>query len=118
MIALILALIAVESSGDPNAIGDGGKAYGLLQMHSAYVQDAAEWAGKDWTHEDAFDPYKARRIFMAYMDRYARESKRPSDMSQEEFISRIHHGGPTGYLKESTIPYWQKVKKHLTDPTR
>jgi len=118
MIALILALIAVESGGDQNAVGDAGKAYGLLQMHSAYVQDAAEWANKDWTHEDAFDPAKAEKIFMAYMDRYARDHKRPEGMSREEFISRIHNGGPTGYLKEATIPYWKKVKKHLTHNAR
>lgn len=118
MIALILALIAVESSGDPNAIGDGGKAYGILQMHSAYVQDAAEWANEDWTHEDAFDPDKARKIFMAYMERYAQDHKRPEGMSRAQYISRIHNGGPRGFLKESTIPYWQKVKKHLTDQTR
>lgn len=118
MIALILAIIAVESGGDQNAVGDAGKAYGLLQMHSAYVQDAAEWANNDWTHEDAFDPEKARRIFIAYMDRYAQDHKRPAGMSRAEYISRIHNGGPTGYLKESTIPYWKKVKKHLTDLTR
>ena len=118
MIALILTLIAVESSGDPNAIGDQGRAYGLLQMHSAYVQDAAEWAKTDWTHEDAFDPQKARTIFIAYMDRYAQDHKRPEGMSRAEYISRIHHGGPRGFLKESTIPYWNKVKKHLTDPTK
>jgi len=115
MIALILALIAVESSGDTNAIGDEGQAYGLLQMHSAYVQDAAEWANRDWTHEDAFDPHKALRIFMAYMDRYAKSQNRPSGMSQEEYCCRVHNGGPNGFMKESTIPYWKKVKKHLTD---
>ena len=115
MIALILALIAVESSGDPNAIGDEGRAYGLLQMHSAYVQDASEWAKADWTHEDAFDPQKARTIFIAYMDCYAQDHKRPEGMSRAQYVSRIHNGGPTGFMKKSTIPYWQKVKKHLTD---
>ena len=39
LITLILALIAVESSGNDNAIGDGGLAYGCLQLHAAYVQD-------------------------------------------------------------------------------
>jgi soluble lytic murein transglycosylase-like protein len=45
IMTLILALIAVESSGNDNAIGDGGLAYGCLQLHACYVADAAEYAG-------------------------------------------------------------------------
>ena len=37
---LLLALIAVESGGNDHAIGDNGLAYGCLQLHAAYVQDA------------------------------------------------------------------------------
>lgn len=113
MIKLILALIAVESGGDPNAIGDGGDAFGILQIHSAYVQDAAEYAKVDWTHEDAFDPEKAKEIFLAYMKRYARDPRRPEGMSREEFIARIHNGGPNGFKKAATVPYWEKVRRHL-----
>ena len=54
ILSLILILIQVESSGNDLAVGDGGKAYGCLQMHAGYVQDAAEYAGEDWKHEDAF----------------------------------------------------------------
>ncbi len=113
MIKLILALIAVESSGVSTAIGDDGLAYGVLQIHAAYVQDAAEYAKTDWTHEDAFDPKIAEQIFIAYMKRYANDSKRPKGMSRNEFIARIHNGGPNGFAKQSTVRYWQKVKRHL-----
>ena len=113
MIKLILAIIAVESGGDPNAIGDGGDAFGILQIHSAYVQDAAEYAKADWTHEDAFDPETSKEIFAAYMKRYARDSRRPEGMSREEFIARIHNGGPNGFKKAATLRYWEKVRRHL-----
>ncbi len=62
---LLAALVAVESSGDPDAIGDNGLAFGCLQLHAAYVQDAAQFAGKTWRHEDAFNPATAEQIVRA-----------------------------------------------------
>ena len=70
-LALILALITVESNGNNSAVGDDGLAYGCLQLHAAYVADAAEFAGTDWVHEDAFDRDTAILIVTAYMARYA-----------------------------------------------
>jgi hypothetical protein len=107
---LILILIQVESSGNDLAIGDGGKAYGCLQMHAAYVQDAAEFAGKDWKHEDAFDRETAIEIFSAYMGRYATEKRLGRPVTAED-IARIHNGGLYGYKRSSTDAYWKKVKK-------
>ena len=109
---LLAALIAVESSGDPDAIGDNGLAYGCLQLHAAYVQDAAEYAKQDWTHEDAFDPETAKQIFRAYMARYATERRLGRTPTYED-IARIHNGGPQGFKKTATDGYWLKVKKEL-----
>ena len=41
---LILADILEESGGDPSAVGDGGAAIGLMQMHSPAASDV----GVDW----------------------------------------------------------------------
>ena len=109
---LIMALIMVESGGNDLEIGDDGKAYGCLQMHAAYVQDAAEYAGKDWVHEDAFQRVVAIQIFMAYMARYATEERLGREPTLED-IARIHNGGLNGYKKKSTEKYWQKVKSML-----
>lgn len=111
-ISLIIALITVESNGNDFEIGDGGKALGCLQMHAAYVQDAAEHAGKDWVHEDALIRDVAVQIFMAYMDRYATAERLGREPTAED-IARIHNGGPNGYKKKSTVKYWVKVKKQL-----
>ena len=107
---LIIALITIESGGNDFAIGDDGKAYGCLQMHAAYVQDAAEHAGKEWIHEDALQRDVAIQIFMAYMDRYATAERLGHEPTIED-IARIHNGGPDGYKKSSTDKYWEKVKK-------
>jgi soluble lytic murein transglycosylase-like protein len=112
IMTLILALITVESGGNDKAIGDGGKAYGCLQLHASYVADASEFAGKDWTHEDAFDRETAIDIVLAYMSRYATPARLGRSVTAED-IARIHNGGLNGYKKPSTEAYWLKVKAVL-----
>ena len=109
LITLILILIQVESAGNDLAIGDNGLAYGCLQMHAGYVQDAAEYAGQDWVHEDAFDRETSIDIFLAYISRYATEDRIGRPVTAED-IARIHNGGPNGWKKESTEAYWRKVR--------
>ncbi len=111
-IKLILAIIAVESGSDNNAIGDNGKAYGCLQIWSVYVEDANQFAGTSYTHLDAFDREKSIAMFTAYMSRYATE-KRIGHTPTAEDIARIHNGGPNGYRKVATDAYWAKVKAEL-----
>ena len=116
LLQIMTALIVIETGGHPNpnnAIGDNGKAWGILQMHEAYVTDAAQYANVSWTHADALDPSKAKEIFVAYMSRYAQKKNKPYGMTYAEYVSRKHNGGPTGHLKESTISYWLKVKEAL-----
>lgn len=111
-LSLILALITIESNGNNDAIGDNGAAFGCLQMHAAYVQDAAEHAGEDWTHEDAFDRATAIQIITAYMARYATEDRLGRPPTAED-IARIHNGGPNGYKKTATDQYWIKVRAEI-----
>lgn len=99
----------VESSLNPALVGDNGGAIGVLQMHKAYVQDAAEFAGEDWVHEDCLEPEIAVEIFRAYMARYATK-KRLGRKPTLQDIARIHNGGPNGYKKDSTLRYWRIVK--------
>ena len=117
LLKIMAVLIMVESGGDSDAVGDNGLAYGILQMHQAYVSDAAQWAESDWQHTDAFDPSKAEDIFIAYMSRYARHDTKPTGMSYVEYVSRIHNGGPMGWRKKATDPYWAKVQKIIASQT-
>lgn len=112
LITLILALITIESNGRDLEIGDGGLAYGALQIHACYVEDANSFANESWTHEDAFDRKIAIDIFVAYMRRYANEDRLGRYATAED-IARIHNGGPLGYRKAATDDYWRKVKAEL-----
>ena len=40
---LLPALALVESRNDPKAVGDGGDAIGIYQIHQSYWQDAVDF---------------------------------------------------------------------------
>jgi len=112
IITLILAMIQVESGGRNYAVGDEGRSLGCLQLTASYVQDASEHANKDWVHKDAFNRRKAIDITLAYMDRYATKERLGREPTAQD-IARIHNGGPNGWRKKSTLPYWEKIKTVL-----
>jgi len=101
---LIDAVHQVETSGRLGAIkGDGGRALGPLQIHRAYWLDSRV-PGR---YEDCARLDYSRRVFRAYMARYA---PRVRDF---ETLARIHNGGPKGHKKPATKPYWRKVERNL-----
>jgi hypothetical protein len=105
---VLAAISAVESNNDPNAVGDFGKAIGIFQIHREYWQDAMNHDPSiGGCYEDCYNPEYAKRVVIAYMDRYA-----PPNASDEIF-ARIHNGGPRGHKKSATLKYWSKVKKKM-----
>ncbi len=108
--AVLRAICLVESGGDPEAVGDGGRAIGPYQIHRAYWSDATRLLGVDWPWSDARDPVKAAAAVEAYTRHYARHYCRPWT---PETIARIHNGGPTGWRKAATRGYWRRVARRL-----
>lgn len=104
---LIAALIAVESGGDPAAVGDGGRALGCLQIHRAVVQDVNRRYGTQYDHAAARHPRHAANICRLYLAMHAPPG------ADAETLARIWNGGPRGHIKPATRPYWRKVQKHL-----
>jgi len=100
------AVCAVESGGNPLAVGDGGRAAGIAQIWAITVKDTNRFAGTKYTLNDRFDPEKSRQIFRLYTEHYGKGRS-------DQFKARIWNGGPTGNTKKSTIAYWNKIKKHL-----
>ena len=110
------AIESVETGGgaDPaNAVGDGGKALGPMQIHRVYWADAVEHdptlVANGETYQSVRDRTYARRVVMAYMSRYAKT------WSAEE-IARLHNGGPAAMKakrKHLTDGYWAKVRAAL-----
>lgn len=98
----------MESKNDPNAIGDGGAAIGIYQIHRVYWQDAVDFdKSLGGSYKDCFNPEYAKRVVRAYLKRYG------SANATVEQLARIHNGGPKGYTKRATIKYWKKIQKEM-----
>lgn len=113
---LVDALIMVESQGDDMAIGDKDlkdKAYGCLQIRKPCIDDVNKANGtKHKAQECLGNRDLSRWVFFKYMDLYATEKNVGRPVTDED-RARIWNGGPSGWKKKSTIPYWEKAKKHL-----
>jgi len=88
---LISALIQVESEGKLDAFNKKENAIGCLQIRPIYIQDLNRFSSNTYTHSDMI------------------ELREPTF----EDLARIHNGGELGYCRESTVEYWDKVKKEL-----
>jgi soluble lytic murein transglycosylase-like protein len=110
---LILALISVESGGNVNAVGDNGKAIGILQIHACVIADVNRVFKTDYRWpEDARDPAKSRTICELYIAHWG-EVRFGAGGPTYEQAARIWNGGPNGYRRNATLSYWMKVRKHL-----
>ena len=100
------ALVEQESGGNPHAVGDGGRAIGVLQIHPIMVRDVNRILGYDrWTLEDRWSAAESRAMLEVYLGHYGATSY--------EEAARKWNGGPGGHLKASTVPYWEKVREAL-----
>lgn len=110
---LLDAIEQVESGGDANAVGDCQEV-GPYQLTKIYVDDVNEILGKnEYTYDDRWDRDKSREMVTIYLHWYHEIGGYISENKRFEAMSRIHNGGPDGYKKPSTIPYWLKVKERL-----
>jgi len=64
-----LGIVAhIESSGNPSAVGDGGKALGLYQLHKGPVLDMCRREKVCFTHREMLHPGKARIVANWYLN--------------------------------------------------
>jgi len=105
---LLDAIMAVESGGDPNAIGDRGTAKGAFQLSRVYVEDVERIVGGDMR----YSPLISRAYVAVYLKHYATKERLGYTPTWED-LARIHNGGPDGYFKPETEAYWLKVKEAL-----
>lgn len=104
---LLRAIIQVESAGRSDAVGDGGKAVGILQIHACVIADVNDWLGEErYALADRLDPSKTREIFTHYIARWC-----PNGTDEQK--SRVWNGGPRGASKPATAGYWERVRKAM-----
>lgn len=101
--ALWRAVCLAESSGNPRAVGDGGRAVGIAQIWAITVEDCNRIAGRArWTLNDRLDPVASRAMFEVYMTHYV-------PRGTIEDAARTWNGGPRGRFKATTVGYANKV---------
>lgn len=109
---VILALCSVESGNNPAAIGDHGRAVGILQVHAECVRDVNRIVGEKWyTLEDRYNPAKSKEMARIYLNYYCSKERLGRPATAEDY-ARTWNGGPR-YNKKTTNGYWHKVKTVL-----
>jgi hypothetical protein len=123
---LLAALIAVESGGDVNAIGDNGRAIGCLQIHPIMVDECNRILHRK------FGPLKetdfrftlkhrqwestSRNMAICYLRYWGSHYKQKHGKEPTyEVYARLWNGGPKGYAKPATEAYWRKVKAAMLE---
>lgn len=108
----------VESSNNPELVGDGGRSWGILQIQQVVIDDVNKKYGTQYVHSDAFDEACAEEIFHLYTTMWVvKLEKRHNRRATLEDMLRIWNGGPRGYQKSATDDYiikYYKYKKLFT----
>lgn len=106
------AIERVESGGNPKAIGDSGKAVGILQIWPCRVDDVnriQRLHGRPtlYTYADRLNTEKSREMYQIINDHYSRGAS-------DEVIARRWNGSPScGEKSPKTLKYWHKVQRAM-----
>lgn len=122
--SLITAIMQVESELNAKAIGDGGRAIGMAQIHKICINDVnriekivAKQEGRKpirFKYSDRKSPSKSRQIMKIYLSYYGLKYEKNTGLkATPEILSKIWNGGPNGWKKQATIAYWIKVRNRL-----
>ena len=109
--AIFSAIVAIESGGNVNAVGDGGKAVGPAQIWEITVKDCNLILGKPvFKVGDRTSLTKSAEMFQIYTEYYGKKYGVPVT---DEVRAKVWNGGPNGPKKQTTQKYWGKVKAKL-----
>lgn len=94
------AVAMVESSGRTNAVGDGGKALGMFQLHRAAWEDAAKIEPSLGAYKTgALNPATARRAARVYFQILSARLIRANVAPSPAMLYAAYNCGFTGFSK-------------------
>ena len=103
---LLNAVMAVESNFDSMAYNAKENAVGVLQIRPIMVREVNRLLGEDkYTLKDRWNKAKSIEMFNVIRSHLKGAS--------DEQIARVWNGGYNGHKKQSTIKYWDKVRKNI-----
>lgn len=101
------AIAAVETGGNPKAVGDNGQSRGAYQISEAY------WADSGYSLPylpNVYNPAMCREVIMRYWKRYAPDAVATGNTF---ILAAVHNSGPRaakGRIPASTKDYANRVK--------
>lgn len=102
--SLILAIAAIESGGNPAAVGRNGE-LGILQISQGVVDDCNRLQSVvKFTHADALRPECAEAMFRIYVGHYASKARFGDGRGLVE-MAMVWNGGPDGWKKVQCTQY-------------
>ena len=112
---LLYALKMAESGGKSHAIGDSGKAVGILQLHKVYVDDANRIVGyKKYSYNDRYDVRKSEEMTRIVLTHYGKHYERKTGKRcTVEVLARIHNRGFSQWNDKLGERYWNRVKQFM-----
>lgn len=105
---LLRAVAQVESD-------DGATSANVYQLTQVWVDDISRIVGEEFTLEQLIkERYLAEDLIIRYWKYYGAQYEAREGVAPDyQVLARIHNGGPRGYAKAATRPYWEKVKRYL-----
>lgn len=105
---LFAAIVAVESGGRVDAVGDHGRSVGPAQIQLSVVADCNRILGRaEFQEVDRRSLARSGEMFEIYTTHYGRRYGEPVT---DEVRARIWNGGPKGPTKSATAGYWARVQ--------
>ena len=113
---LLPTLVQVESNGDWDAIGGDYNSFGGLQITQVMVDDLNRINPEStYTINDAYSPEKAPEMCKEYLLYYGiKYYNNTGKIPDYEQLARIWNGGPNGWSRHCTLPYWEKVNMQMS----
>ena len=103
----------METEYNPDATGDDGMSWGILQIQLNAIKDVNRKYGTTYMHQDAFDETCAEEIFELYIEMWTDHlEKKQGRPATEEDVVRIWNGGPRGWKRSGTLNYLKKYRKY------
>jgi hypothetical protein len=104
-----------ESGCKSDAIGDSGKAVGILQLHTVYVDDANRILGRTaYSYADRYSVQKSEEMAHIVLTHYGKHYERTTGLKcTDEVLARIHNRGYRKWHDGLGASYWERVKSFL-----
>lgn len=106
------AITEVESNRNPQAVNRKEGAVGVAQIRMICLRDCNRIVRHErWQPNDRYSARDSYEMFRVYVRYYLQQI--PQKHRTMQSASRMWVGGPVGWKKARTKPYWKKVKAIL-----